>query len=207
MSNCTFDLRLCGEGLASRPRICCESDAESLQIGIVCRTGFLHWRDKRCGKPCVCDDAIEGEKSSSQANTPEYDRTSDRMDPLSQGDQAGNARDYQREQTHRYQHSEGDDYFPRARILGGGGFHDSLSLLCIRHGALQSKRGKPPGCLDSPRLAHRSPAIAGRRWLASRCELTRSHAKQMVAICEAKRAIHRTGKQWPSRDRKLLKLS
>jgi hypothetical protein len=50
-------------------------------------------------------------------------------------------------------------------------------------------------------------AIGRRGGLASRRELTRSHAKQMVAIREAKRAAHRTGKQWPPRDRRLLKLS
>jgi hypothetical protein len=50
-------------------------------------------------------------------------------------------------------------------------------------------------------------AIGRRGGLASRRELTRSHAKQMVAIREAKRAAHRTGKQWPPRDRRLRKLS
>jgi len=49
--------------------------------------------------------------------------------------------------------------------------------------------------------------IGRRGGLASRRELRRSHAKQMVAIREAKRAAHRTGKQWPPRDRRLLKLS
>jgi general stress protein YciG len=49
--------------------------------------------------------------------------------------------------------------------------------------------------------------IGRRGGLASRRELTRSHAKQMVAIREAKRAAHRTGKQWPPRGRRLLKLS
>jgi len=42
--------------------------------------------------------------------------------------------------------------------------------------------------------------------LASRRELTRSHAKQMVAIREAKRAAIKAGKAWPPRDHKLLKL-
>jgi hypothetical protein len=50
-------------------------------------------------------------------------------------------------------------------------------------------------------------AIGRRGGLASRRELTRSHAKQMVAIREAKRAAIKAGKAWPSRDRKLLKLS
>jgi hypothetical protein len=43
--------------------------------------------------------------------------------------------------------------------------------------------------------------------LASRRELTKSHARQMVAIREMKRAKLREGKPWPPRDRKLLKLS
>jgi hypothetical protein len=49
-------------------------------------------------------------------------------------------------------------------------------------------------------------AIGKRGGLASRRELTRSHAKQMVAIREAKRAAVKVGKPWPPRDRKLLKL-
>jgi len=42
---------------------------------------------------------------------------------------------------------------------------------------------------------------------ASRCELTKSHARQMVTIRVMKRAAIKTGKPWPPRDRKLLKLS
>jgi len=49
-------------------------------------------------------------------------------------------------------------------------------------------------------------AIGKRGGHASRRELTRSHAKQMVAIREAKRAALKEGKPWPPRDRKLLKL-
>ena len=49
-------------------------------------------------------------------------------------------------------------------------------------------------------------AIGKRGGLASRRELTRSHAKQMVAIREAKRAAIKAGKAWPPRDLKLLKL-
>ena len=49
-------------------------------------------------------------------------------------------------------------------------------------------------------------AIGKRGGLASRRELTRSHAKQMVAIREAKRAALKAGKSWPPRDRKLLTL-
>jgi hypothetical protein len=49
-------------------------------------------------------------------------------------------------------------------------------------------------------------AIGKRGGLTSRRELTRSHAKQMVAIREAKRAAVKAGKPWPPRDRKLLRL-
>jgi len=49
-------------------------------------------------------------------------------------------------------------------------------------------------------------AIGKRGGLASRRELTRSHAKQMVAIREAKRAALKAGKAWPPRDHKLLRL-
>ena len=49
-------------------------------------------------------------------------------------------------------------------------------------------------------------AIGKRGGLASRRELTRAHAKQMVAIREAKRAAVKAGGPWPPRDRKLLKL-
>jgi len=49
--------------------------------------------------------------------------------------------------------------------------------------------------------------IGRRGGITSRRELTRSHARQMVAIREAKRAALRAGKAWPPRDRKLLKLT
>jgi hypothetical protein len=49
--------------------------------------------------------------------------------------------------------------------------------------------------------------IGRRGGLASRRELTRSHAKQMVAIREAKRAALKAGGPWPPRNRKALKLS
>ena len=49
--------------------------------------------------------------------------------------------------------------------------------------------------------------IGRRGGLASRRELTRSHAKQMVSIREAKRAAMRAGKTWPPRNRKAAKLS
>jgi hypothetical protein len=50
-------------------------------------------------------------------------------------------------------------------------------------------------------------AIGRRGGLASRRELTKSHARQMVAIREMKRAAIKAGKPWPPRNRKLLKLS
>ena len=51
-------------------------------------------------------------------------------------------------------------------------------------------------------------ATIGRRGgVASRRELIRSHAKQMVAIREAKRAALKAGKNWPPRNRNLLKLT
>ena len=48
--------------------------------------------------------------------------------------------------------------------------------------------------------------IGRRGGRASRRELTRSHAKQMVAIREAKRAALKAGKPWPPRNCKALKL-
>ncbi len=49
--------------------------------------------------------------------------------------------------------------------------------------------------------------IGKRGGLVSRRELTKSHARQMVAIREAKRAAIKAGKPWPPRNRKQLKLS
>ena len=49
--------------------------------------------------------------------------------------------------------------------------------------------------------------IGRRGGVASRRELTRAHAKKMVAIREMKRAAIKAGKPWPPRDRKLLKLT
>jgi hypothetical protein len=49
--------------------------------------------------------------------------------------------------------------------------------------------------------------IGKRGGIASRRELTKSHARQMVAIREAKRTAMKAGKPWPPRDRRLLKLS
>ncbi len=51
--------------------------------------------------------------------------------------------------------------------------------------------------------------IGSRGGFTSRRELTRQHAKKMVAIREAKRAALKAGKTWPPvnpRDRRLLKL-
>ena len=64
---------------------------------------------------------------------------------------------------------------------------------------------------DAEKKVREYLARIGRRGgLNSRRELTRQHAKQMVAIREAKRAAQKSGKPWPPRsprDRKLLKLS
>jgi hypothetical protein len=49
-------------------------------------------------------------------------------------------------------------------------------------------------------------AIGKRGGLVSRRELTKSHARQMVAIRELKRAAIKAGKLWPPRNCKLLKL-
>jgi hypothetical protein len=49
--------------------------------------------------------------------------------------------------------------------------------------------------------------IGKRGGLSSRRELTKSHARKMVAIREAKRAALKAGKTWPPRDRKRIKLS
>jgi hypothetical protein len=49
--------------------------------------------------------------------------------------------------------------------------------------------------------------IGKRGGLASRRELTKSHARQMVAIREAKRAALKAGKPWPPRHHRMRKLS
>jgi hypothetical protein len=49
--------------------------------------------------------------------------------------------------------------------------------------------------------------IGRRGGSASRRELTKSQARQMVAIREMKRAAIKAGKPWPPRNRKLLMLS
>ena len=49
-------------------------------------------------------------------------------------------------------------------------------------------------------------AIGQRGGLASRRKLIKSHARQMVAIREAKRAALKAGRPWPPRDRKSRKL-
>jgi len=48
--------------------------------------------------------------------------------------------------------------------------------------------------------------IGSRGGATSRRELTKWHARQMVAIREMKRAAIRAGKPWPPRDRKTLRL-
>lgn len=50
-------------------------------------------------------------------------------------------------------------------------------------------------------------AIGKRRGLGSRRELTKSHARQMVAIRELKRAAIKAGRPWPTRIRKSLKVT
>ena len=61
---------------------------------------------------------------------------------------------------------------------------------------------------ETEKRVHEYLAKIGRRGgVASRRELTRSHAKQMVAIREAKRAALKAGRPWPPRNRKLLKLT
>jgi hypothetical protein len=50
-------------------------------------------------------------------------------------------------------------------------------------------------------------AIGKRGGLISRRELTKSHARQMVAIREMKRAAIKAGKAWPPRNRKSRTLS
>jgi hypothetical protein len=49
--------------------------------------------------------------------------------------------------------------------------------------------------------------IGKRGGRASRRELSKSHARQMVAIREMKRAALRAGRPWPPRNRKLSKLT
>ena len=49
--------------------------------------------------------------------------------------------------------------------------------------------------------------IGRRGGLTSRRELTKSHARQMVAIRELKRAAITAGSPWPPRNRKSLKLT
>jgi hypothetical protein len=48
--------------------------------------------------------------------------------------------------------------------------------------------------------------IGRRGGVASRRELTKSHARQMAAIRELKRAAIKAGRPWPPRNRKSLKL-
>ena len=49
--------------------------------------------------------------------------------------------------------------------------------------------------------------IGRRGGITSRRELTKSHARQMVAIREAKRDAVKAGKAWQPRERKIKKLS
>jgi len=55
---------------------------------------------------------------------------------------------------------------------------------------------------------HKYLAEIGKRGgFASRRELTKSHARKMVAIREMKRAAVKAGRPWPPKNRKPLKLS
>src|SRR5437660_12817854 len=109
MSHCVFDLLISNKRHMSCPWIYGESDPERLQIGVVLWAGILLWRDEGSRKPCICNCAVEREKSSSSANAPEYDCPGDRMESVGQRDQAGNACDYQRHEANAYQHCEGND--------------------------------------------------------------------------------------------------
>jgi hypothetical protein len=60
---------------------------------------------------------------------------------------------------------------------------------------------------DQTKVREYLAEIGKRGGLVSRRELTKSHARQMVAIREMKRAALRDGKPWPPRNRKQLKLS
>jgi hypothetical protein len=60
---------------------------------------------------------------------------------------------------------------------------------------------------DQTKVREYLAEIGKRGGLASRRELTKSHARQMVAIREMKRAAIKAGKSWPPRNRKQLKLS
>src|SRR6266545_1736279 len=120
MPNCLFDLFLADERQIACPRICGESDTQSFQKSVVVRAGILLGREKCRRKFAVCNRAVQRETSSSQANSPEYDCASDRMDSVSQRNQAGRAGDYQRNQADPYCQSEDDDHSPRTGIPGCG---------------------------------------------------------------------------------------
>jgi hypothetical protein len=61
---------------------------------------------------------------------------------------------------------------------------------------------------DAEKQVREYLAEIGRRGgSASRRELSKSHARKMVAIREIKRAAIKAGKPWPPRNRKLLTLS
>jgi hypothetical protein len=60
---------------------------------------------------------------------------------------------------------------------------------------------------DQTKVREYLAEIGKRGGLVSRRELTKSHARQMVAIREMKRAAIKAGKPWPPRDRKRPKLS
>jgi hypothetical protein len=78
---------------------------------------------------------------------------------------------------------------------------------------INCRAGAPPAVLwarmtEGQKKVREYLAEIGRRGgITSRRELTKSHARQMVAIREAKRAALKAGKTWPPRHRRVVKLS
>src|SRR5437660_4730972 len=128
----------------SCPRICGQSHPKSLQISVVLRAGILVRQDKCSGKSRVCNGAIERQKSSRSANTPEDDGSSDGMDSVGQRDQTRDARDYQRHQTDRYQYHQADDQLPSTRILYCSiGFHKVVNTVhSAQRASIESSRAQ-----------------------------------------------------------------
>jgi hypothetical protein len=60
---------------------------------------------------------------------------------------------------------------------------------------------------DEKKVREYLAEIGKRGGRASRRELTKSHARQMVAIREMKRLAIKPGKPWPPRNRKSLNLT
>jgi hypothetical protein len=65
-----------------------------------------------------------------------------------------------------------------------------------------------PNMTEAEKKVRAYLAEIGRRGgITSRRELTKSHARQMVAIREMKRLALKQGKTWPPRNRKITKLA